>query len=162
MDGPGDLAVAAVGAADELSARQQRRNLRLAALAWTLVLGSVLLVSRLLTPDPRGYGTHEHLLLPPCFFRLITHVPCPFCGMTTGFAWMARGNAAASLRANPGAPLLFAVTCIGFVLSLNALVRATAVLPRWANSRAASRAAAAALIGSWVVHIVRDLLLGCT
>jgi len=81
----------------------------LAALAITLV--AVLVVARRVEPDPRGYGTHERLGLWPCAFRATTGHPCPSCGMTTSFAWFARGEPAHSWRANPAGSVL-APTCL--------------------------------------------------
>jgi hypothetical protein len=85
------------------------------ALAALLVCSSMILFSFLLHPNPRGFGTHRQLLLPPCFSRLVTRVPCPFCGMTTGFTWMARGDVAAAARCNLMAPPGFVA---GWVLAL--------------------------------------------
>jgi NADH:ubiquinone oxidoreductase subunit 6 (subunit J) len=113
----------------------------------------VLTLACLLRPDPRGFGTHEHLFLPPCMFLRITHLPCPFCGMTTGLAHMARGEAVDAALCNPGAPLLFALTCLGGVLSVRALVVGSRVLPAWATGRKATRYAMIGIGLIWVVHI---------
>ena len=77
-----------------------------AALGLMAVLG----VARWLKPDPRGYGTHTQLGLSPCMFARVTHRPCPTCGMTTSFAWFARGRFDRAWRANPAGSLL-APTC---------------------------------------------------
>ena len=74
-------------------------------------LVAVLITARRLEPDPRGYGTHTQLGLAPCAFRAATGRPCPSCGMTTSFAWSARGDLARSWRANPAGSLL-APTCL--------------------------------------------------
>ena len=58
-----------------------------------------------LTPDPRGHGTHEQLGLPPCLMQLCTGIPCPLCGMTTAFALMARGRAAEAVNVQPAGAL---------------------------------------------------------
>ncbi len=84
----------------------------LAAGALTLVV--VFLVARRLEPDPRGFGTHTQLGLPPCAFQGSTGRPCPTCGMTTSFAWFVRGDLVRSWRANPAGSLL-APTCLVLV-----------------------------------------------
>lgn len=80
-----------------------------------LVAGSLLLLggfgfANRLDPDPRGFGTHQRLGLPPCTFRVLFQIPCPSCGMTTSFAYFSRSEFAAAWRANP-AGFLLAVLC---------------------------------------------------
>jgi len=66
----------------------------------------VFVIAWRLTPDVRGYGTHQQLGLPPCTFRRLMGVQCPHCGMTTSFANIVRGNLKAAWDANPmGIPL---------------------------------------------------------
>ena len=87
-----------------------RRALVLAALGLVGVLG----VARRLEPDPRGFGTHTQLGLAPCAFALVTGHRCPTCGMTTSFAWFARGRFDRSWRANPAGSVL-ALTCVALI-----------------------------------------------
>ncbi|WZO96520.1 DUF2752 domain-containing protein [Isosphaeraceae bacterium EP7] len=84
----------------------------LAAAALGLI--AVLAVARLVEPDPRGYGTHERLGLSPCAFLTLTGKPCPSCGMTTSFAWFARGRLDRAFSAN-AAGVLLAPTCLVIV-----------------------------------------------
>lgn len=86
------------------------RKARYTLLAVALVLVGVLGVARWLRPDPKGFGTHQQLGLLPCAFRTMTGYGCPSCGMTTAFAWFARGKPAESWGANP-AGLVLAITC---------------------------------------------------
>jgi hypothetical protein len=79
---------------------------RLGLIAMALALAAVLGVARWLEPDPRGYGTHLQLGLAPCGFFRMTGRPCPTCGMTTAFAWVARGRLDRAWRANPAGCLL--------------------------------------------------------
>ena len=67
-------------------------------------------VARGLRPDPRGYGTHTQLGLGPCAFAVLTGRPCPSCGMTTSFAWFARGRVAQAWRASPPGCLIALLT----------------------------------------------------
>jgi Protein of unknown function (DUF2752) len=78
---------------------------------WALALAAlgavgVLATARRLEPDPRGYGTHVRLGLPPCQFLAVTGYRCPSCGMTTAFACAVRGRLGAAWRANPAGSLL--------------------------------------------------------
>src|SRR5262245_50047952 len=75
----------------------------------TLSLFSFLILATafFLTPNPKGFGTHEKLHLPPCLFRALTHLPCPSCGLTTSFAYFAKGAFLKSFQANLMGPFLF-------------------------------------------------------
>ena len=75
-------------------------------------LAAVLATAATVTPDPRGYGTHQKLGLPPCGFHLMFNVPCPSCGSTTSFAHFVRGQWPSAVRANPAAFLLAATASI--------------------------------------------------
>lgn len=77
-----------------------------------LCLISGFLVALQVSPDPRGYGTHQQLGLPPCMFRLITGYPCAGCGMTTSFAHFVRGHFYEAAHANPAGVLLATVLTI--------------------------------------------------
>ncbi len=80
------------------------QRIALVALASTLL--GLLATAETLTPDARGYGTHEQLGLPPCTFSVIFQRPCPACGMTTSWAWLVRGDIRRALAANTGGTLL--------------------------------------------------------
>jgi hypothetical protein len=90
------------------------RAVRLALVLAALGLVGVLVVARCLTPDPRGYGTHVQLGLLPCTFERLTGRRCPTCGMTTAFAWFARGQLDRAWQANPAGSLL-APACLVLV-----------------------------------------------
>ncbi len=81
--------------------------------AW-VILGAgawaTIAIARWLHPDARGFGTHQQLGLPPCAFTALTHVPCPGCGLTTSFAYMAHGHLLDAFRAHLMGPLLFGIT----------------------------------------------------
>ncbi len=76
-----------------------------------------------LDPDPRGFGTHQQLGLPPCTFRLLFGFPCPGCGMTTCFAHFVRGQFGDSVRANPAGAILATVSALLIPWSLWSLYR---------------------------------------
>lgn len=85
---------------------------RLAHACLVAGLSAILLLSLFLEPDPRGLGTHEQLLPLPCNFRVMTGLPCPFCGMTTAFAHMARGELREACLAQPMGVLGFTATIL--------------------------------------------------
>jgi hypothetical protein len=95
-------------AAGEVTARRVRSE----STRWLVICAAVLAASFWLQPDPEGFGTHRQLLMPPCFFRTLTRVPCPFCGMTTGFAHMARGEVRAAFVCSIMAPPAFGLTIL--------------------------------------------------
>lgn len=89
------------------------------AVAWVVIS-----LSRWLTADGRGHGTHEQLGLPPCRFEAVTHIPCPGCGLTTSFTHMAHFDVVSALRAHPMGPALFLLTLFVALASPFAIRRA--------------------------------------
>jgi hypothetical protein len=85
---------------------------RLLALAIGLACLTVMVTAARLTPSPTGMGTHTQLGLDQCQFALRTGLPCPSCGMTTSFSWLARGNLVASFYIQPMGALLGLLTII--------------------------------------------------
>ncbi len=67
-----------------------------------------------LTPDSRGFGTHQQLGFPPCAFRLLFGIVCPSCGGTTCFAHFVRGQWWSAMRANP-AIFVLALWCAALI-----------------------------------------------
>jgi hypothetical protein len=90
-----------------------RRGRILLTVGSLAVLGGFAVAYRL-EPDPRGFGTHQRLGLPPCTIRAVFGVPCPSCGMTTSFANITKGRWRAAARAN-FAGLLLSGICAVFV-----------------------------------------------
>ncbi len=132
------------------------RKARLALVGWALALLAVLGLARWLRPDPRGFGTHTQLGLGPCAFRAATGHPCPTCGMTTSFAWFARGEWGRSWRANPAGSLL-APTCVALIpWLLAASARGRPIGARSLESPLITLAAAtvALTVISWTVRLV--------
>ena len=83
---------------------------RVLLVAWSLFLLAGFSLAFQLEPDPRGFGTHQALGLPPCSFQAVFDMPCPSCGMTTRFANFTRGRLAAAAQANV-AGLVLAIAC---------------------------------------------------
>jgi hypothetical protein len=94
---------------------------------WALLaLGAwaVLLTALRLHADPRGFGTHQQLGLPPCGFAEATGIPCPGCGLTTSFTHMAHGHLLAAFGAHLMGPPLFLMTLAVALYAPYAIARA--------------------------------------
>ncbi|MDP9174021.1 MAG: DUF2752 domain-containing protein [Planctomycetota bacterium] len=87
---------------------------RVLALVISLTCIGLLTTAAGLTPSPGGMGTHTALGLAPCAFAERTGLPCPSCGMTTSFAWFARGNLIASFYIQPMGMLLAVLATAAF------------------------------------------------
>ncbi len=85
-----------------------------------IALGLVVVFGIAVCLDPYRGGkvwtdeTHTQMGLPPCTFKVVTHVPCPSCGMTTAFALLVRGDIYNSMRANFAGTAL-AIMCLLYV-----------------------------------------------
>lgn len=79
-----------------------------------LALGcaAVLSTAVWLSPDPRGYGTHQQFGVGGCSMLVRTGYPCPTCGMTTAFAHTVRGQWLSAARAQPAGFLLALGTAV--------------------------------------------------
>ncbi len=102
---------------------QSRAVTRTDRLIILFVAAAVIIGSRALTPDPSGYGTHRQFFMLPCFFRALTHLPCPLCGLTTAFTLTARGQIIEGFESHVLGPPLFAAA------GLVALVSGLSLLP---------------------------------
>ena len=71
-----------------------------------VTLLALLSAAACLEPDPRGYGTHQRLGLPPCSFQRLVGRRCPSCGMTTSWSHLMRGEMVKSLQANAAGTML--------------------------------------------------------
>ena len=122
---------------------------------WALLgLGaaSVLGLSCYLTPNPSGHGTHVQLGLPPCGFLWLTGLPCPACGLTTSFAWVAHGDLHASLRAHPLGLPLFLIVALAIPVCVVGAFRAwplSEILRRVHADRVAYTLCGAAIVVWW-------------
>lgn len=126
--------------------------------AWVfgICLG-VVVASFLLTPDPKGYGTHQQLLLLPCMFHELTGLPCAFCGMTTGFALMARGQVGAAFAANLMAPVGFVLTVLIGLLGLRAAICGRSFVPALGKHPRAPVVFAAVVLVFWAANVILHL-----
>ena len=109
-----------------------------------------------LTPDERGYGTHEQLGLAPCAVREGIGIPCPACGVTTAVSLAARGDLLASLATQPlglvlalGAPLVALLALLWHLAGRDLSV--TVVNGRWA--RTVVLALAGLVLAAWLYKL---------
>jgi hypothetical protein len=115
-----------------------------------LSLAALIASAAWLTPEARGWGTHEQLGWKPCWFRQTTGRPCPVCGMTTAWAYAVRGNAQAAVAANVGGALLAAMTVLGAAWLLG-----SAAFGKWIGGRPSARAVVT-LGTAWLVVTLLD------
>jgi hypothetical protein len=119
-------------------------------------LGGLLVLARKLEPDPRGFGTHTQLGLRPCTFLTVTGRLCPTCGMTTAFAWFARGRVDRSWQANP-AGCVYALLSIPLMawLAASAIGDEPVGFQRLSAPLAGLFAAAVTLgLASWLIRLI--------
>ena len=97
----------------EMTPTALRGRTRVGLIVCGVLLAVPLMVAVFLAPDPRGYGTHEGLGLPPCTFSVLFSKACPSCGMTTSWAHTVRGQFPSALRANAGGTMLAVIAAVG-------------------------------------------------
>ena len=116
----------------------------------------VLAIATYLTPDSRGFGTHEQLGLPPCISTNFLGVPCPLCGMTTAFALMAHARPGDALRAQPAGAVFFVLCVLILAGALTAamLGHTPARIAALAQSRWVGIMVVALLAGAWIYKLI--------
>lgn len=126
---------------------------------------AVLAVSRVLTPDASGYGTHTQVLMLPCVFHAVTHLPCPLCGLTTSFSLTARGEMRRAFESHLLGPPLFVLTALMAVAGLASLLPGTDRLRRLITLAGGSEFGwwlVAALLVAWPIDVWLYLVRGWT
>ena len=141
-----------------------RRTLRTRAIGLLVLVLSLaaVLVGLKLTPDPRGYGTHEQLGSAPCGFLLVTGYPCPTCGMTTAFCHAVRGRWLAAVRVQPAGFVFALATALAGILGACALLvgRWPGWVFRWLNSPWLFVGLLTVLLGGWASKLALGLIDG--
>lgn len=123
---------------------------RLMVAGMGLCMLALLVTANSLTPDPRGFGTHEQLGLAPCSFYRSAGRECPTCGVTTAWANVLRGQWAAAARANLAGTLL----CLAAVAGVPWLLLSASV-GRWLIARPTIRVVLVVGTG-WIAIAVLD------
>lgn len=135
-------------------AAPSRRD-RLVAAGIGLAALAPLAVAAVLEPSADGVGTHQQLGLPACGWIAGMGLPCPSCGMTTAFAFAARGDLAAAFAAQPaGAALAFAAAIVAVVAAWTAATGSRSWALLWsAAGRRFWWGFAAVVVLAWVYKI---------
>ena len=125
--------------------------------SWTLLAGIAALwgFARLIIPAP-GEAYLPGLWLPSCPLRTITGIPCPFCGITTGCAWIARGNFVEAWRCSILSPVVMGASLAlgGYVLIFRLIGGCTIELGNGIR-RLIWIVAGVAVGASWMVNLLR-------
>lgn len=116
----------------------------------------VMLLAAWLRPDPSGMGTHRQLGFLPCGLVIATGIPCPTCGMTTAFAWMARGHIRTAFAAQPFGATLALAAAASAGLALAALVSGRAWRVNWYRVSPGWVAAtiAVSFVAAWLYKVI--------
>jgi len=120
--------------------------------------GTVLVIARILTPDPSGMGTHRQLGLGGCALLTATGIPCPMCGMTTTFSHLAHLHLIQGVLNQPFGLVLFTGTLTTFAVGLADLIRPRGLWRRslaWVDQREGWIAGGlmAGLVLGWIYKI---------
>ncbi len=108
----------------------------------TIIAGmclGLLVLACFLNPSAKGHGTHTQLGLPACGWAIFFNKPCPTCGMTTSFAYAARGQIGKAFVTQPAGTLIALACAVTFWGALHGAVFGSRVdrlvlplfQPRW-------------------------------
>lgn len=90
--------------------------------------------------------------MPGCYFRKLTDLECPGCGMTRATYALLNGRFAEAFRLNPVGIILFPLAMIGLGFELLGWVRGKTVFFRLSVGKWGSISLAAILIIWWIVR----------
>jgi hypothetical protein len=127
--------------------------------------GGILGIAMWLTPSPAGHGTHTQLGLGQCTFLTFTGYPCPMCGMTTTFAYLAHLHPLSAVVTQPFGLVLFSMTVGAFAIGVAEVVQPRDRWTRLATWLAPYESMLAALFlagmgAGWIYKIVLMKVFG--
>ncbi|MDI9586275.1 MAG: DUF2752 domain-containing protein [Acidobacteriota bacterium] len=124
----------------------------------SVVCFAMIALAFVLVPDPSGVGTHQQMMAPPCWLHLFTGLPCPFCGMTTAFAHLARGQVARAFACHCLGPAACVFVWAVGIVGLWGLVTGRSYPLRLLASYSAQKLLLAVVMGGWMVNLARVIL----
>ncbi len=132
---------------------------------WSLALlvpaVAVLGLATWLTPDARGFGTHQQLGFAPCGSLVLTGYPCPTCGMTTAFSLTMHGAWLRAMWVQPGGFVLCLTTAAVALICLYAFVAGRwPPRPRWLRMYYFFWGLLITILGGWGFRLVAGLATG--
>jgi hypothetical protein len=95
---------------------------------------------------------------PWCLFRVLTTLPCPFCGMTRAFALMAHDDVGAAFRHHVLGPPAYVLTWVALFAAGYAFATDQSPLPALLRTRTAARILVAVIGAGWAVNIVMHVV----
>ena len=135
-------------------------RVRWVGLAVAVPCVAVLVMAVWLRPDSRGYDTHTQLGLSACGFMQTTGLPCPTCGMTTSFAYMAEGRPVMAVRTQAFGAVLFVLTAAAGGVGLAQLVTGRNLLGRFRPRTWWLWAGLAGGIAGWAIKLAAEVSAG--
>ena len=99
--------------------------------------------------------------LPLCFFKVLTGLDCPGCGLTRSFLALARGHLGEAIRFNAAGPLVYLLFAGYFVEGVGRLAspRFQVRLPVKA-AKVYGTLVAVFLFGHWILRLKNELFTG--
>ncbi len=125
--------------------------------SWIYLAGIALfwIAARALEPTSGG-AELRGVWLPPCPLKALSGIPCPFCGLTTGVAWLSRWQWREAWNSNVLSPLMLLLSVVLAVYTL--LMRFLAGYAVEWSARDRGRiwfATGLLVVLSWAVNLLR-------
>lgn len=129
------------------------------ATSWLYLIGLAIFwsLARMFQPYVGG-ARLRGVWLPPCPLKALSGIPCPFCGLTTGSAWIARGEWREALNCNILSPVLVVLSAALAVYTLSIRIFAGRRVDWEMDGRARRRlwlAGGSLTAISWLVNLLR-------
>lgn len=114
---------------------------------WVALVVSVLVLAAYQLRQDGGQGW-----MPGCYFRKLTDLECPGCGMTRATHAFLNGRFAEAFLLNPVGIILLPLAMVGLAFEVSGWVRGKADYPRFKVGKWGAMSFAAILIVWWIVR----------